>query len=173
VARLPARFPDRLARRFSRRSGFSGAGAVGLFALLVGTVVGGCSSSKPTDFVGNWAFTSGSLSGTGICPGLPTPLTGQTFSLTKGTTSDLVSMLGTCLVTLSVDGNKASAAPAGQMCQFTLGGMAVDVSVTSWTLESMNGADLTTNATGSALGVCTFTLSGGAHKGAGGDASAD
>jgi hypothetical protein len=141
------------------------AGCVGFLASCSST------TASPAEFVGNWTFSAGTLSGTGLCPGLPTDLTGQTFTLTKGTTSDLLSTLGTCQVLLNVNGTKASAV-AGQMCQFTIGGMAVDVTVSSWTLDSSNGMTLTTNATGSALGVCQFTLTGDASKSATPDASA-
>ncbi len=101
---------------------------------------------------------------------MPMSLVGQTFTLTKGTMSDLVSTLGTCEVKLTVNGAIASADP-GQMCQFTIGGTAVSVSIATWTIDSSTGTTLSTNATGSALGVCNFTLTGTAIKTAA-DASA-
>jgi hypothetical protein len=140
--------------------------------------VAGCSSSSPkggiNTFAGSWTFTSGTLSGTGTCPGLPTDLAGQTFMVEKGTTSDLSFLLSTCMVTLSVDGSRASADPASQTCMFTVTGLgAVPVTITSWTLDSSNGQTLTTNAMGNALGgACNFTLTGTATKNAGVDGSA-
>ena len=123
--------------------------------------------------MGNWAFSSGTLSGTGTCPGLPSDLTGQSFMMAKGTTSDLLFTLSTCQITLSATGTRATADPASQSCTFTVPSLgAVPVTISSWTIDSTDGVTLTTTAMGSALGgLCNFTLTGSATKAAGSDAS--
>jgi hypothetical protein len=128
--------------------------------------VAGCSSTSPDKFIGNWAFTSGTLSGTGTCPGLPTDLAGQTFTMAKGTTSDLRFTLTTCQITLSSTGTRATADPAPQSCSFTVPSLgAVPVTISSWTIDSTDGSTLTTTAMGSALGgICNFTLTGSGTK---------
>jgi hypothetical protein len=146
--------------------------------LALAAMAGSCSSSsgaKNTDnFVGTWTYQSGTLNG--ACPGLPAmmnTLTGQTFTLEKGTTSDLLFTLGTCQVKLTVSGTTASADP-GQSCMYTLPTFgAVNVMITSWTNETTNGQSMTTNASGTAqvVGNCTVTLNGTATKTATPDAS--
>jgi hypothetical protein len=139
----------------------------------------GCSSSSnsaPDKFVGTWTFGSGSLNA--MCNGLPpfmSDLTGQTLTLTKGTSSDLVSTLtsslGTCTLKLSVSGTVASA-EAGQSCSFmvTVGGIAVPVTVNinTWTVTTNDGASMTTAATATGSGGvadgCPVTLNGAGTK---------
>jgi hypothetical protein len=139
----------------------------------------GCSSSSnaaPDKFVGNWTFSSGSLNA--MCNGLPpfmNDLTGQTLTLTKGMSSDLVSTLtstlGTCTLKLSVSGTVASAEP-GQSCTFNVpvGGLsvAVTVNINSWTVTTTDGMSMTTAATATGSGGladgCPITLNGTATK---------
>jgi hypothetical protein len=145
---------------------------------------GSCSSSTNNNdkFTGAWTFDSGSITGTG-CTGLQTvDLQGETLTLMKGTTSDLVSTLtsasfGTCTLNLSVDGTVASATP-GQKCMFmvsALGGLTVTFDVTTWTVTTTNGTSMTTAATATGEGLaagCTISLTGaGTKHTAGADAS--
>ena len=139
----------------------------------------GCSSSSnsaPDKFVGTWTFSSGSLNAT--CNGLPpfmSDLTGQTLTLMKGTSSDLVSTLtsslGTCTLKLGVSGTVASA-EAGQSCNFTVmvGGLSVPVTVNinTWTVTTNDGVSMTTAATATGSGGvadgCPVTLTGAGTK---------
>ncbi len=139
----------------------------------------GCSSSSnsaPDKFVGNWTFSSGSLNAT--CTGLPpftNDLTGQTLTLTKGMSSDLVSTLtsslGTCTLKLSVSGTVASAEPA-QSCSFNVPvagtSIAVTVNINTWTVTTTDGMSMTTAATATGSGGladgCPVTLNGTGTK---------
>jgi hypothetical protein len=157
-------------------------------AVAVATALGlglGCSSTGPkaaTDkFLGDWNFSSGAL--VASCAILPTPymstLDGQTLTLTKGTTSDLVSTLqttmGTCTLKLTVSGDVASADP-GQTCTFNVtvlqNPVAVTVGITSWsvTLDAADPTKMTTAASAVGMGGladgCPVTISGAASKGA-------
>jgi hypothetical protein len=126
----------------------------------------GCSSSKDVDFTGTWAFSSGALTGSCLGMTINNDLTAQTFTLAKGTTSDLLFTLGTCQVKLDVNGNTA-AASAGQSCMFTVPPIGpVTVAITSWTMTSTDsGHTLTTSAAGTAVGgTCPVMLSGAAVK---------
>ncbi len=131
-----------------------------------------CSSSTNNNdkFMGTWTFDSGSITGTPGCMGVNVDLTGETLTLIKGTTSDLVSTLqsafGTCTLSLDVSGNVASAV-AGQSCMFTSSGLALKFDVSSWTVTTANGASMTTAATATGEGIaasCTLTLSGAGTK---------
>ena len=160
---------------------------------MVLLIAAGCSSTGPknTDkFTGTWTFSQGMF--TAVCPGigtLPNNLTGETLTLTNGTSSDLTSTLhtsyGNCTLQLSVDGTKASATP-NQTCDLNVmfGGstIPVTVTVTSWTLTSgsSGGVDTlttaamgTANSSGGLVSNCTVTVDGVASKSGGGsDASA-
>jgi len=154
--------------------------------LLACAALSSCSSSSngATDkFIGNWTFDSGALNA--MCNGLPpfsNSLAGETLTLMKGTSSDLVSTLtsslGTCTLKLSVNGTVASA-DAGQSCMFTVtvSGLAVPVTVNinSWTVTTTDGVTMTTAAMATGSGGladgCPVTLNGSATKHAG-DASA-
>jgi hypothetical protein len=143
----------------------------------------GCSSTGPKNvdnFVGTWTFSSGTFQAT--CPPPIPPysndLTGQTVTLTKGTSSDLVStlqtMFGTCSLQLGVNGSMASASP-GQTCSLTVTvagtTLPVTLTVTSWTVTTA-GLSMTTAAMGTAssssglVNNCPVILTGTASKGA-------
>lgn len=106
--------------------------------------------------------------------GVQTDLKGETLSLMKGMTSDLVSTLqssfGTCMLNLDVSGTVASAV-AGQACSFTVttavGPLMVTFDVSSWTVTTTDGVSMTTAATAPGQGLasaCTLTLSGTGSK---------
>jgi hypothetical protein len=169
------RWLSRAARRPAKRRDV--AGLTSLLALACAAFIG-CSSSAntPTDkFVGTWTFDSGMIMPDSGCLGVPaSSLTGQTLTLTKGTTSDLVSTLqssfGTCSLQLTVMDAVASANP-GQSCMFTVpvagNQLMVTFDVTSWTVTSSNGTMMTTNAAATGTGLaagCMITLSGAATK---------
>jgi hypothetical protein len=157
---------------------------VSLGALASLSLAVGCSSSGPkasTDkFVGTWAFTSGTVGGTCLGQNISNNLAPQTFTLAKGTTSDLLFTFGTCMVTLTVNGSQASADPAGQMCMFTFpfGGapVMVNVLINTWTNDTTDGVTLTSAAAGTGSGGladgCPFMLNGSATKTATPDGSA-
>ena len=157
-------------------------------ALLGLILAAGCSSTGPKSvdrFVGTWTFNSGALDATCQAPIPPfhSDLPGQTLTLVKGTSSDLMStlqtMLGSCSLKLTVDGTMAVADP-GQTCTFNVpvgtSAVAVTVAVTSWTLSTPDGQTLTTTVAGAVTGGladgCPVTLSGTANKGTVTDASA-
>jgi hypothetical protein len=159
-------------------------------ALLAGLIlIAGCSSTGPKagvdKFAGTWTFDSGMLQA--MCqspiPPFSSDLAGQTLTLAKGTTSDLMStlttMLGSCSLKLSVAGTMASA-DSGQTCTFNvpLGGstIPVTVAVTTWTATTTDGVTMTTAVVGAVMGGiadgCPVTLNGTATKRADADASA-
>ena len=175
------RWLSRVASRLAKRPEAAGVGGAGRFlAPLLAAVslwAGACSSSgAATDkFMGTWTFDSGTITGTTACM-LPNPvdLKGETLTLVKGMTSDLVSTLqsafGTCTLNLDVSGSVASAV-AGQSCAFTvttgLGPIMVTFSVSSWTVTTTDGMSMTTAATAIGQGLassCTLTLSGAGTK---------
>jgi hypothetical protein len=109
-------------------------------------------------------------------------LNGETLTLMKGTTSDLVSTLqssfGTCTLNLDVMASVASAV-TGQSCVFTattaLGPVMVTFDVSSWTVTTADGISMSTAATAAGQGLasgCTIMLSGAGTKHAGADAGA-
>jgi hypothetical protein len=106
-------------------------------------------------------------------------VTGQSFTLAKGTSSDILSTFGSCLVTLSVDGTRASASPAGQMCMFTIPvagqPFTANVVIVTWTNDTTDGTHLTVSAMGTGSGGladgCPVTLTGAATKTSGADAA--
>ncbi len=172
-----------MARRLARRR--EAAGLAGVLVLACAAFVGCSSSSNGAvdKFIGNWTFDSGTLDAN--CNGLPpfsNNLAGQTLTLMKGTSSDLVSTLasslGTCTLKLTVSGTVASADP-GQSCTFNVpvGGLsvAVTVNINTWTVTTTDGLAMTTGATATGSGGladgCPVTLSGSGTKHAG-DASA-
>jgi hypothetical protein len=153
------------------------AGLTGLLALVCATLIA-CSStsnSGPDKFVGTWTFDSGQVTPDSGCLGVATSsLTGQTLTLAKGTSADLVSTLmsqfGTCSLQLTVMGTVASA-NAGQSCMFTVPvagqSLTVTFNVTSWTVTTTDGVTMTTNAAATGTGLaanCSITLTGTATK---------
>jgi hypothetical protein len=145
-----------------------------------------CSSSSSSNdkFIGTWTFDSGMVTPDSGCLGVAaSSLVGQTLTLAKGNSSDLVSTLqsqfGTCSLQLTVMGAVASANP-GQSCMFTVPvagqSLTVTFNVTSWTVTTTDGTTMTTSAAAMGTGLaanCSITLSGsGTKHGNGGDASA-
>ena len=142
----------------------------------------GCSSSGPKNldrFLGTWRFDSGTAGG--MCLGMPisNDVTGQSFTLVKGTSSDILSTFGTCMVTLSAEGTRASASPSGQMCTFTLPvagqPFTANVLIMTWTNDTTDGMHLTVSAMGTGSGGladgCPVNLIGAATKTSGADAA--
>jgi hypothetical protein len=151
-------------------------------ALLALVVAAGCSSTGPKNvdrFLGTWRFDTGMAGGT--CLGMPisNDVTGQSFTLAQGTSSDILSTFGTCMVTLSVDGTRASASPDGQMCMFTLPvagqNVTANIVIMTWTNDTTDGMHLTVSAMGTGKGGladgCPVTLTGAATKTSGADAA--
>ena len=138
--------------------------ALGIWAL-------GCSSSADVGsdpaaaFAGSWTFSTGMIDP--MCSGglslTPFDLTGDTLTITRGTSTQVMTMLtGTgfmCDVTFNVSGTTATA-EANQTCAFTVavGGTStvVTVDISSWTL-TVSGDNLTMSMTGSASIPPLFT----------------
>jgi hypothetical protein len=147
--------------------------AMALLVLALATAsssCGGGSSDDTSKFIGTWTFDSGMLGTDSTCAvgAQSAALAGQTFTLVKGTSSDLLLTLTTsqvmCQVTFKVAGSTATADP-NQMCTFTVTGLGqTSVGVTSWTLVTSNGTTLTTSMVGTA--ICPVTGSGSASKNA-------
>jgi hypothetical protein len=140
-------------------------------ALALGAGCGGKSEEK-SKFIGSWTVSSGSLTGT--CTNLGSftqPLTGEPFTVDKGTTSDLVVTLNGCMVNFDLDGHSASAtsasAQAGQSCNFAVPGFGgVVVSIGTWTLQLSNSDTIAMTMSGSALTNCPVSGSGTATRAA-------
>jgi hypothetical protein len=134
--------------------------------------------------MGTWTFDSGAVTpGSGCFGAQPISLTGETLTLTKGSSSDLESTLatsfGTCTLPLDVMSTVASLVGTPP-CSFTVpvGGTPVMVTftVTSWTVTTTDGMTMTTTAAATGQGAlasgCSLTISGSATKHAGADAGA-
>lgn len=144
------------------------------------TADGGCSTTAAaTDkFLGTSVFDSGMFNID--CQALSFPLASnlanQTLGVQKGTTSDLVSTLqttmGTCTLPLTVNGTTATAtATAGNTCIFNVafGGtiVPVTVSITSWTMTTVDGRTATISGTATGTGFaagCPVTIAGSTTK---------
>lgn len=143
----------------------AGLAVLGAMASGCGSVSGGGDTSK---FEGTWRYDSGTVVGTCLTTSASDDLTGDTVTLAKGTSSDLVLTVSpTCQIKFGVSGTKATASP-GQICSIEVATVgSVSVAVDSWTLETTDGVMMTGALAGESqvpfMGVtvtCTVTGTG-------------
>jgi len=130
----------------------------------------GSSGGNPNNFLGStW---NGSVNTTVSCPGQPpqSALTTYTVAFSQSSDADLqyTSSAG-CTFKFRLPGNTASLSNAPVSCTATSGGLTVNVVVTTYTLTTSDGHNLSISASGSTTDTssqtsCPFSQSGTATR---------
>src|SRR6187549_2437866 len=122
-------------------------------AIVLAALIAGCGGGNADAFVGEWTY-SGVI--TPNCFQIEVPpldLTGSTVTITKTDDEHLqVALDASCVVSFTVDGDKASASPSS-ICMLEVPTLGLSsITITSWTLTLSNGM-ITSQFAGAVL-VC-------------------